>query len=158
MKNSRKFCAAMAMLLTVSAAAPSFSVDTVSAAKKAPKLSKKNLSMTVGQKKTITVKNFKKKVTWKSSRTSVAKLSAVKKTSVKVIAKKKGKAKVTASFKNGAKKVKLTCKITVRAKKAVTPVVSNPTNVPQVSQPSNAPAPTVDPNATATPTPSDNQE
>ena len=50
MKNSRKFCAAMAMLLTVSAAAPSFSVDTASAAKKAPKLSKKNLSMTVGQK------------------------------------------------------------------------------------------------------------
>ncbi|MCI5849649.1 MAG: endo-1,4-beta-xylanase [Lachnoclostridium sp.] len=153
MKNSRKFCAAMAMLLTVSAAAPSFSVDTVSAAKKAPKLSNKNLSMTVGQKKTITVKNFKKKVTWKSSKTSVAKLSAVKKKSVKVIARKKGKAKVTASFKNGAKKVKLTCKITVRAKKAVTPVVSNLTNVPQVSRPSNAPAPTVDPNATATPTP-----
>ena len=119
----------MAGMLTAALAVTSMTGISADAAKK-PVLSRKSVRLKEGQRATVSIKNSHKKakVTWKSSRTSVAKLSAVKKTSVKVIARKKGKAKVTASFKNGAKKVKLTCKITVRAKKAVTPVVSNPTN------------------------------
>ena len=57
-------------------------------AAKKPALSKKKLSIKVGESKKLTVKNYKKKVTWKTSKASVAKLSAKKKTSVKVTGKK----------------------------------------------------------------------
>ncbi len=147
----RKLYAAIAVALTVCMTLPLASDAGADAAKK-PALSKKKLSINVGVSKKLTVKNYKKKVAWKTSKASVVKLSAKKKTSVKVTGKKKGSAVVTASYKQGGKTKKLTCKVTVRSKDAaditVTPVpVDNATPVPQ-------PTATVDPNApTPTPTP-----
>ena len=70
----------------------------------APKLNKKKLTMCVGNKYTLKVKNGSGKVKWSSSDKSVA---SVKKG--KVTAKKAGSATITAKVK----KKKLTCKVTV---------------------------------------------
>lgn len=150
MRKMKKLCAAMSMLLTVAVAAPMLSGSTPADAAKKPKLSNTKLNMTVGSSKTLKVKNYKKKVTWKSSKKSVAKLSNIKKTSVKVSAKKKGTSKVTATFKVAGKKRVLTCNVTVKPKetKTETPVPSI-----QTQAPAPAPTATVDPNATPTPTP-----
>ena len=83
------------------------------AKKKAPKLSTKKVSISVGQKKTIKLKNGKKAVWSIKSGKKVVSLSKKKKTSVVVKGKKAGKAVVLA--KVGKKK--LTCKVTVKAKK-----------------------------------------
>lgn len=160
MKRSRKLSAALALMLTVAVIAPAGN-EGVDAAK-APKLSKTKLVMTVGSSKTISVKNYSKKVTWKTSKASVAKIKASKK-SCKITAKKKGTAKVTAVIKVGKKNKKFVCKVTVNPKKAVvTPDTNNNTNVeatPTAAVPTAAPTPvseptpTIDPDATATPTP-----
>jgi len=121
------------------------------AAKKKVKLSVKSKTIKVKKSFTLKVKNGKKKakVTWKTSNKKVAALSKqVKKgnkASVKVTGKKKGKAKVTATYKLGKKKTKLTC--TVNVKKAnpaptVAPTVA-PTAVPVVPTP--VPTPTPEP-------------
>lgn len=73
---------------------------------KAPKLSRTKLSMTVGQKKTLKVKNTKKKVKWKSSDAKVIKVS---KKGV-LTARKAGKATIKAVV--GKKTLK--CKVTVK--------------------------------------------
>ena len=78
------------------------------AAKKKPTLNKKKLTLYVGKKATLKVKNTKKKVKWSSSKKSVASVSK----KGKVTAKKKGKATITAKV---AKK-KLKCKVTVKEK------------------------------------------
>ncbi len=78
------------------------------AAKKKPKLNKKKLTLYVGKKAALKVKNTKKKVKWSSSKKSVATVSK----KGKVTAKKKGKATITAKV---AKK-KLKCKVTVKEK------------------------------------------
>ncbi len=147
----RKLYAAMAVALTVCLTLPLASDAGADAAKK-PALSKKKLSINVGSSKKLKIKNYKKKVTWKTSKASVAKLSAKKKTSVKITGKKKGSAVVTASYKQAGKTKRLKCKVTVREKTVndvtVTPVpVDNSTPVPQ-------PTATIDPNApTPSPTP-----
>lgn len=63
--------------------------DAGADAAKKPALSNKKLSIKVGESKKLTVKNYKKKVTWKTSKASVAKLSAKKKTSVKLPERRK---------------------------------------------------------------------
>lgn len=73
---------------------------------KAPKLSRTKLTMTVGDKKKLKVKNTKKKVTWKSSKPKVVKVS---KKGI-LTAQKAGKATIKA--KTGKKTLK--CKVTVR--------------------------------------------
>ncbi|MCI8307107.1 MAG: hypothetical protein HFH14_03560 [Lachnospiraceae bacterium] len=151
MRKMRKLCAAMSVLLTVAVAAPMLSGSTPVDAAKKPKLSKSKLTMTVGSSKTLKVKNYKKKVTWKTSKKAVAKLSSVKKTSVKVTAKKKGSAKVTATVKVSGKKKVLTCKVTVNPKTVATPAPDVPTPAPATPTP--AATVTVDPNATPSPTP-----
>lgn len=75
---------------------------------KAPKLSRKKLTMTVGQKKVLKVKNTKKKVTWKSGKPKVVRVS---KKGV-LTAKKAGKAVVKA--KVGKRTLK--CNVTVKKK------------------------------------------
>ncbi len=75
---------------------------------KAPKLSRKKLTMTVGQKKTLKVKNTKKKVTWKSGKPKVVRVSR----KGVLTAKKAGKAVVKA--KVGKKTLK--CTVTVKKK------------------------------------------
>lgn len=81
-------------------------------------LNKKNVILTVGKSQKLKVRNLPKgaKVTWKSSKKSVASVS--KKGRVK--AKKKGKATITGKVIYGGKKKQsksLKCKITVTAKK-----------------------------------------
>lgn len=75
---------------------------------KAPKLSRKKLTMTVGQKKVLKVKNTKKKVTWKSGKPKVVRVS---KKGV-LTAKKAGKAVVKARV--GKRTLK--CTVTVKKK------------------------------------------
>lgn len=144
----RKLYAAIAVALTVCMTLPLAS--GADAAKK-PALSKKKLSIKVGESKKLTVKNYKKKVTWKTSKASVAKLSAKKKTSVKVTGKKKGSAVVTASYKLGGKTKKLSCKVKVNAK--TTPDITAAPVPVATDTPAPIVQPTIDPNATPSPTP-----
>lgn len=114
MKKYRLLSYALVFTLILS----SFSIT--SAAKK-PKLSKKNISLTVGQTAKVKVKNAAKnaKVKWTSSKKSVVKIT--KKTtkgknisaSIKGIAT--GKAVIKVTYKTGSKKTKLACAVTVNS-------------------------------------------
>lgn len=118
----------------------------VSAAKKM-KLSSKKITLKVGQKKKLEVKNTAKKVKWsiKSGKKYIS-LTGKKKTSVVVKAKKQGKAVVLAKIGNK----KLTCQVTI--KKADTKKPNVPTTTPTATV---TPAvPTSTPASTLTPAPS----
>ena len=111
------------------------------AAKKA-KLSTKKLTVTVGKKKTIKIKNKAKKAkyTFKSKKASIAKVS---KKGV-VIGKKKGSTKITVTEKKGKKTRKLgTVKVTVKPvkKPAASKAPSQPT-APVVAPSTNPTQPT----------------
>lgn len=147
----KKICA-LALTLALSISALSVTPDADAAAKKPKKIalnaSKKTL--TAGQKFTLKVKSVKpakasKKVTWKSSKKSVATVSS--KGVVK--AKAAGTAKITATSKKN-KKVKATCKITVK-KISVSPSPSPTATATQ--QPPTA-TPIVTPTPSPTPRPS----
>lgn len=90
-------------------------------------ISKKKLTLTVGQSKTLSIKNLskknKKKLKWSSNKKKVATVS--KKGKVK--AKKAGTAKITA--KVGKKKY--TCKVTVKKKNGST---ATPTPIPKTKE------------------------
>ena len=125
-------------------------------AKKVVKLSAKNVSIKVGEKKTIKVKNSKKKATWtiKSGKKFI-KLSKKKKTSVVVSGKNVGKGTVQAKVAGK----KLTCKVTVKGKSAnKQPGTSgNSTPTPNIAQPKE-PTPTPAGNGDdVTPTPASNE-
>lgn len=143
----------MSMALVVSA----LSVSEVEAAKK-PALSKTKLSVKVGKSKKITVKNAKKKakVTWKTSKKSIAKITK-KKTKGKPYATvkgvKKGKATITAVYKLGKSKKKLKCKVTVTAATPSTTdsAATTPPNK-ATATPSNGATATPADQGTATPT------
>lgn len=85
------------------------SVNTEAKVKK-PALNKSSISLEVGSKYTLKVKNNKKKVTWSTSNKKIAKVSK----KGKVTAVKKGKCKIYARFSGK----KLTCKVTVKNKKS----------------------------------------
>lgn len=124
--------------------------DNVDAAKK-PKLTPSSISMTVGQVKTIKVKNSAKKakVTWKSNKTKIAaitKKKSGKNAYAKIKALKKGKATVTAVYKLGKSKKTLKCTVEVQDSGKVTPV------------PSATPTPDIQVTPTPTPTPTSSQE
>ena len=102
-KEVIKVSAAMLAFCLLATAVPAMNAD----AKAKPKLSKKKVTLTVGKKVKLKVKNAgKKKVKWKTSNKKVAKVN--KKGVVK--AKKAGKATITA--KVGKKKFK--CKVIVK--------------------------------------------
>ena len=104
MQKKRILCTSAALLAAISLIMPN---QGYAKAKK-PVLSKKKLTMSVGESKTLKVKNTKKKVKWSSGKKSVASVS--KKGRVK--AKKKGTAVITAKVA----KTKLKCRVTVKAK------------------------------------------
>lgn len=81
-------------------------------AEAAPKLNKKNVTLTVGQKVKLKVKGTKKKVKWSSTKKSVCTVK-----NGTVTAKKKG----TATIKAKVAKKTLKCKVTVKAKKKPAP-------------------------------------
>ena len=111
-----------------------------------PKLSTKKLTMKVGKTAALKVKKTSKKAKWSiASGKKNIRLTAKKKTSVKVKAVKAGKAKI--SCKIGKKK--LVCKVTVYG--PIPPCVV-PTQSPTVTA-SATPTATVEPTSTPTQTP-----
>lgn len=137
----KKFCKTMSYVMTAALLlGVSMPSSPAAAKKKAPKLSTKKVSISVGQKKTIKLKNGKKAVWSIKSGKKVVSLLKKKKTSVVVKGKKAGSAVVLA--KVGKKK--LTCKVTVKAKKPAVTKAPAVTTAPNTNKPSTAP--------TATPT------
>lgn len=123
-------------------------VAPASEAASKPTLSKKKLSITAGKEKTLTVKKAKgAKVTWKSTKKSVAKVTKSGKYSCKITAKKKGNAVVTCKVKKGTKSFSLTCKVTVLPKVSKI-IMTEPTPTPVQTQ---TPSPTA--SATGSPCP-----
>ena len=147
----KQFCKTMSYVMTAALLlGVSMPSSPAAAKKKAPKLSTKKVSISVGQKKTIKLKNGKKAVWFIMSGKKVVSLSKKKKTSVVVKGKKAGKAVVLA--KVGKKK--LTCKVTVKAKKPAVTKAPAVTTAPNTNKPSTAPTATptaVVPTSTATP-------
>lgn len=137
----KQFCKTMSYVMTAALLlGVSMPSSPAAAKKKAPKLNTKKVSISVGQTKTIKLKNGKKAVWSIKSGKKVVSLSKKKKTSVVVKGKKAGKAVVLA--KVGKKK--LTCKVTVKAKKPAVTKAPAVTTAPNTNKPSTAP--------TATPT------
>lgn len=113
MKKLLAFVLAFAMIITI------YQSSAVYAAAKKPGLSAKTMTLQVGQKKTLKVKNAGKKAVlkWSSNKKSIATVS--KKGVVKAV--KAGNAVVTCKVttKNG-KTTKLTCKVAVKKTAKVT--------------------------------------
>ena len=86
---------------------------TIKATVKSPALSKKSVTLTAGKKTTIQLKNTvsSKKLTWKSSKTSVVSVKKGTNGKVTLTAKKKGSASVVATY--GGKKY--SCKVVIRS-------------------------------------------
>lgn len=113
MKRLKQFVIAFA-IMCIAIASPLSGISTQSQlsttitaeAAATPKISKTKLSVNVGKRYTLKVKNTKKKVKWSSSKKSVATVSA----KGVVTAKKKGTATITAKVGNK----KYTCKVTVK--------------------------------------------
>jgi hypothetical protein len=131
-RYGKKVCAKTWSLVLTAAMAISMItvVQTGEAKVNAVSLSKKNLSLTVGKKAKITVKNTtKQKITstnWSVNKAGkkIVKLSKKNKAGVTVSGIKKGKAVITAKIKAGKKNYQKTVKVTVTKKKDVLPVES----------------------------------
>ena len=140
-RRSLACATAAALALSAFATAPS----AQAAGKKKPTLNakKKTLYWNKSGKKNYTLKIKKNKTksvvatTWKTSKKSIVALSKKKDTSVRLTAKKKGTATITATVKYvpqgkwQIKTAKLTCKVTSKGPAASTP---NPTEVPEPTQ------------------------
>ena len=85
------------------------------------KLSASKVTLTVGKTTKIRVRNYKKKVTWKSAKKSVATVTRVGKYVGKIKAKKAGSTKIYAK----CGKRKLVCKVTVKKKSTPTSNIPN---------------------------------
>lgn len=109
MKNFRTNLLKGALLLS---AILVFSTGTQVEAKAKPKLSSKKITITVGQKKKLKVKNFKKKkkIKWSSKNSKIATVNK----KGKVVGKKKGKTTIIAKVDNK----KLKCKVVVKKAKS----------------------------------------
>ena len=112
-KKPKRLVALLLSLLLVISMIPATGL-TVEAATK-PKLAKKSVSIVVGGKAKIKVKNAPKKakITYKSAKKNIATVS--KKGMVKGI--KSGTTKITVSIKKNSKATKLTYKVTVKKPK-----------------------------------------
>ncbi|MFQ9508664.1 MAG: Ig-like domain-containing protein [Clostridium sp.] len=122
-------CLVMTMLISPA--------SNVQAAKKKIKISKKSVTLVVGKKVTIKVKNAPKgkKVTWSSNKKKVA---TVNKKGV-VTAKKAGKANITAKVAGK----KYICKITVKKKSAKNSTATPKTTVLKATSKPATPTPTI---------------
>lgn len=138
MKKCRKLLSVMlivAIMVTLMQA-------NLSSAKAKVKINKSKITLTVGKKAKLKVTGTKQKVTWSSSNENVAVVSS----KGKVVALKKGTAKITAKVQ----KKKYYCKVTVVQKETTKPTIT-PTDEP-TAEPTIAP--TVKPTATPTVAPS----
>ncbi len=133
---------------------------TAAAAKK-PSLNQKKLSLNEGTTKRIKIKNANKKakITWKTSKKAIVKITK-KKTKGKaayadIKAVKKGKAVITAAYRLKGKTTSLKCKVTVTKD---TPVQTEHTAVPASSTDNPAPSATILQSAAPTYTPKPTKE
>jgi hypothetical protein len=112
MKSLKRFYKVFVMVLMISVLAPTaLPVGNVAIAQAATvKLSKKTLSLEVGKSSTLKISGTKSKVTWTTSKKSIATVS-----NGKVTGKKVGTATITATVN----KKKYTCKVTVKEKDLV---------------------------------------
>lgn len=167
----------MAFVLCVSTLAMSSSADAV-ASKRKPLIGRKSKTLyyNVKNKRTYTLKIKKNKVrrikqtTWKTSKKGVVAISKKNKTSVKLTAKKRGNAIITATVKYIPKggwwtrTAKLKCK--VKSKEAAgaetsskpstspkPPIIGNNTPTPTYKNPTNTPPSSADPSDNPTDTP-----
>ena len=153
-KQAKVFAGLLSMSLAVSLMTPLQGVSGQAARRKIA-LSKKSVTMTVGQKKTIRIKNAKgKRIKWSIKKKSIASYKKSGKYAVKLTAKKKGTTTLTCKVKNGKWK-SYRCKVKVKKATLVrTPVATNgvvtPTATPTVTPTA---TPTVKPTATPTVTP-----
>ena len=141
MRLAKRITAVMLALLMLLNLSP---IGSANAAKK-PSV-KKKVTVKVGKTVKVKVKNAVKnaKVTWKTSNKKVAKLrkkvTKGKKANVIIKGVKKGKAKVTATYKVGSKELKLVCKVTVKNTPDNNVVVT--TDISQPTSPINLPVST----------------
>ena len=152
----------LTLLLTAALLVPQMSGVSADAKAKKPKLSRTNVSVTVGKTKKVTVKNAKK-VTWKVTKKAakIVKLTKKSKKGATIKGLKKGTAKISVQMKNGKKKVKktITVKVSSAKKVVVTAEPAKTTNKP-TNGPTNGPTkepvkePTATPTATSTTEPS----
>ena len=150
MKNLRRIMSLLlvAVMVVGLLAVPGGNVQA--AMKKKVQLNKKTVTLEVGKKVTLNLKNApkKKKITWSSNNKKIA---TVSKKGV-VTAKKAGKANITAKV-NGKKYV---CKVTVKnKKKQETPAPEKPTKPDTPSNPTTPSEPTTPSNPGRPTTPSD---
>lgn len=119
MKRLKKVFKVCALALVISLVSPALlpisSVNVVEAA--TIKLSKKAITLVVGKSKTLKVTGTKQKITWASSKKTVATVNKAG----KVVAKKAGTATITATVN----KKKYTCKVTVKKADIVNKLIEN---------------------------------
>ena len=150
-KQAKVFAGLLSMSLAVSLMTPLQGVSGQAARRKIA-LSQKSVTMKVGQKKTIRIKNAKgKRIKWSIKKKSIASYKKSGKYAVKLTAKKKGTTTLTCKVKNGKWK-SYRCKVKVKKATLVrTPVATNgvvtPTATPTVKPTA---TPTVKPTATPT--------
>lgn len=127
--KKRVFCAMLAVALCLQWIVGE---NTFSQAAKKTKIATQKMSLTVGQKKTIKLKNKKKKATYSYS-SSKKKIAVVSKKG-KVTAKKKGTTYITVKEKQkGKKRTVGKVKVVVKKKKAVSTKKTTATKVPSVN-------------------------
>ena len=124
-KQAKVFAGLLSMSLAVSLMTPLQGVSGQAARRKIA-LSKKSVTMTVGQKKTIRIKNAKgKRIKWSIKKKSIASYKKSGKYAVKLTAKKKGTTTLTCKVKNGRWK-SYRCKVKVKKAALVrTPEATN---------------------------------
>ena len=124
-KQAKVFAGLLSMSLAVSLMTPLQGVSGQAARRKIA-LSKKSVTMTVGQKKTIRIKNAKgKRIKWSIKKKSIASYKKSGKYAVKLTAKKKGTTTLTCKVKNGKWK-SYRCKVKVKKATLVrTPEATN---------------------------------
>lgn len=154
-KQAKVFAGLLSMSLAVSLMTPLQGVSGQAARRKIA-LSKKSVTMTVGQKKTIRIKNAKgKRIKWSIKKKSIASYKKSGKYAVKLTAKKKGTTTLTCKVKNGKWK-SYRCKVKVKKATLVrTPVATNDV-VKTTEKPSSTAVVTTP--SVSTQTPTDGQE
>lgn len=126
-KKANKFLSVGLLTAMVVVSVPNVGADAAAA----PKLNKKKVSVQVGNKYTLKVKNKIKgsTYTWKSSKKAVA--TVTKKGVVK--GKKKGNAVITCTVKAPAKTYKLTANVKVKKATTTPTTTPTPTKTPEVN-------------------------
>ena len=154
-KQAKVFAGLLSMSLAVSLMTPLQGVSGQAARRKIA-LSKKSVTMTVGQKKTIRIKNAKgKRIKWSIKKKSIASYKKSGKYAVKLTAKKKGTTTLNCKVKNGKWK-SYRCKVKVKKATLVrTPVATNGV-VKTTEKPSSTAVVTTP--SVSTQTPTDGQE